>query len=90
VVTETLRLYSPAWLLSRRSTEPVTLGGHRLPAGASIMFSPYAVQPDPGLYAEADVFDPDRWLPERANEIPRPAFIPFGAGNRQCIGEGFA
>jgi len=90
VVTETLRLYSPAWLLSRRSTEPVTLGGHRLPAGASIMFSPYAVQRDPGLYAEADVFDPDRWLPERANEIPRPAFIPFGAGNRQCIGEGFA
>jgi cytochrome P450 len=90
VVTETLRLYSPAWLLSRRSTEPVTLGGHRLPAGASIMFSPYAVQRDPGLYAEADVFDPDRWLPERAKEIPRPAFIPFGAGSRQCIGEGFA
>jgi cytochrome P450 len=89
-LTETLRLYPPAWLTSRRATEPVTLGDRRLPAGASIMISPYSVHRDPSLYADADVFDPDRWLPERAKQIPRPAFIPFGAGSRQCIGEGFA
>jgi cytochrome P450 len=90
VITETLRLYPPAWLISRRAKEPVTLGGRHLPAGASIMFSPYSLQRDDRWYADAKAFDPDRWLPERAKEIPRPAFIPFGAGNRQCIGEGFA
>jgi pentalenene oxygenase len=90
LVTETLRLYPPAWLLSRRATVEVTLGSQVLPAGASILFSPYAVHRDPATFRDPDLFDPDRWLPERAKEIPRPAFIPFGAGNRQCLGEGFA
>jgi cytochrome P450 len=90
LITEALRVYPPAWLLTRRTNEPVTLGGFALPAGASVLFSPYAVHRDPTLYADPDVFDPDRWLPERAKDVPRPAFVPFGAGNRQCIGEGFA
>jgi cytochrome P450 len=90
VVTETLRLYPPAWLLSRRASVEVTLGGHVLPAKAPVLFSPYAVHRDPGLYPEPDLFDPDRWSPERARTVLRPAFIPFGAGARQCLGEGFA
>src|SRR5262245_37187237 len=90
LLTETLRLYPPAWLLSRRASVEVTLGGHVLPAGASIFYSPYSLHRDPDVYADPERFDPDRWLPERAHEIPRPAFIPFGAGARQCLGEGFA
>jgi len=90
LLTETLRLYPPAWLLSRRASVEVALGEHVLPPGASIFFSPYSLHRDPSVYADPDRFDPDRWLPERASEIPRPAFIPFGAGARQCLGEGFA
>jgi len=90
LVTETLRTYPAAWLLTRRTNEPVSLGDVVLPAGTDVLFSQYALHRDPALYADPDVFDPDRWLPERAARIPRPAFIPFGAGNRQCIGEGFA
>lgn len=90
MITETLRMHPPAWLLSRRTLAPVTLGGVDLPAGAMVIFSPYSVHRDPRTYGAADVFDPDRWLPERAEQIPRPAFIPFGAGTRQCIGEGYA
>lgn len=90
LLTETLRLYPPAWLLSRRAACEVTLGDHVLPPGASILFSPYALHRDPRTYPDPGVFDPDRWIPERAKSIPRPAFIPFGAGNRQCLGEGFA
>ncbi|HET8659568.1 MAG TPA: cytochrome P450 [Micromonosporaceae bacterium] len=90
LLTETLRMYPPAWLLSRRTTSEVNLGGHTLPAGASVFFSPYAMHRDPCVFAEPDVFDPDRWADERAKQVPRPAFVPFGAGSRQCIGEGFA
>ncbi len=90
VIAEALRLYPPGWLVSRRTNEPVTLGGLALPAGASVLFSPYSLHRDPGIYADPDSFDPDRWLPERAKDIPRPAYIPFGAGNRQCIGDEFA
>jgi cytochrome P450 len=90
LISETLRVYPPGWLLTRRAREAVTLGGVDLPTGASVMVSPFSVHRDPRLYAAADIFDPDRWLPEQAEEIPRPAFLPFGAGNRQCIGDGFA
>jgi cytochrome P450 len=90
VITETLRMFPPAWLNTRRAAEDVELGGLRLPKGTSIMFSPYSLQREERFFADPESFDPDRWLPERAKEIPRPAFIPFGAGNRQCIGEGFA
>ncbi len=90
VISETLRFRPPAWLLTRRTLRPVTLAGVPIGAGASIILSPYSLHRDPKLYAAADVFDPDRWLPGRADQIPRTGFIPFGAGNRQCIGEGFA
>jgi pentalenene oxygenase len=90
LVTEALRVYPPAWLITRRANEALTLGGTALPAGASILFSPYSLHRDPAFYPDPDHFDPDRWLPERAKDVPRPAFVPFGAGNRQCIGEGFA
>jgi pentalenene oxygenase len=90
VVSETLRLWPPAWLLSRRTAGEVTLGDHVLPPGAPVLFSPYAIHRDPRLFADPDEFDPDRWRADRARAIARPAFIPFGAGNRQCIGEGFA
>ncbi|WP_034594739.1 cytochrome P450 [Hamadaea tsunoensis] len=87
LITETLRLYPPAWLITRRTLGEVDLGEVRLPAGASVLFSPYAVHRDPTVYADPDVFDPDRWL---GPAVPRVSFIPFGAGNRQCVGEGFA
>jgi pentalenene oxygenase len=90
LLTETLRLYPPAWLLSRRTSREVTLGDHVLPPGASIFFSPYSVHRDPSTFPDPDRFDPDRWLPDRARDVPRPGFIPFGAGSRQCLGEGFA
>jgi cytochrome P450 len=89
VLNETLRLHGVT-LLMRRTVEPVTVGGIDLPAGAEVAFSLYALQVDPRTFADPGRFDPDRWLPERAAELPRHAFIPFGAGTRKCIGEGWA
>lgn len=36
------------------------------------------------------MFDPDRWLPDRAAPLARRAFLPFGTGARKCIGHLYA
>lgn len=90
VVRETLRLYPPPWLVSRQARRDVRLGAHRIPAGAQLLFSPYAIQRDPNCYPEAERFDPDRWLPGRITEQQRHAYLAFGTGPQNCIGEGLA
>ncbi|MEV7433942.1 cytochrome P450 [Streptomyces griseoviridis] len=87
VVTETLRLYPPAWMMTRVVREDAELGGVRFKGGSTIVLSPYLLHRRPDLYTDPDRFDPDRWLdgqPDRAT------YIPFGAGARKCIGDQFA
>jgi cytochrome P450 len=90
VITETLRLYSPVWILPRRALVDVELGGHLLPAGSRIFFSPYALNRDARLHRDPDRFDPDRWATDYSKSDVRATFFPFGQGIRNCIGEGFA
>ena len=91
VITETLRLYSPVWILPRQAAEDVELDGHRLAAKSRILFSPFALNRDPAVHREPDRFDPGRWASHeyRPGET-RQSFFPFGQGIRNCIGEGFA
>ncbi|MCP3805142.1 cytochrome P450 [Allokutzneria sp. A3M-2-11 16] len=88
VVTEALRLYPPAWLLARVTTSRTTLGGHVLPAGMNVIYSPYLIQRRPRQYPEPDRFDPDRWL-SAATGCPG-SFLTFGDGARKCAGDTFA
>ena len=90
VITETLRLYSPVWILPRRALVDVELGGHLLRAGSRIFFSPYALNRDARLHRDPDRFDPDRWATDYTKSDMRTTFFPFGQGIRNCIGEGFA
>ncbi|MBO0879606.1 MAG: cytochrome P450 [Mycobacterium sp.] len=90
VITEVLRLYPPGALMSRRALVDIDLGGHHIPAGAALFFCAYLLHRRPDLYSEPTRFDPDRWLPERAAELPHGAFMPFGAGAHICIGEQIA
>jgi cytochrome P450 len=90
VITEALRLYSPVWILPRKAVADVELGGARLRAGSRIMFSPYALNRDARLHPDPERFDPDRWADGAIPGDLRATFFPFGAGNRNCIGEGFA
>ncbi|MDX6338903.1 MAG: cyclooctat-9-en-7-ol 5-monooxygenase [Streptosporangiaceae bacterium] len=90
VITETLRLYSPVWILPRRALVDVELGGHLLRAGSRIFFSPYALNRDARLHRDPDRFDPDRWATDYSKSDMRATFFPFGQGIRNCIGEGFA
>ena len=90
VITEALRLYSPVWILPRRATADVELGGHLLPAGSRIVFSPYALNRDARIHRDPDQFDPGRWSADYTRTDMRATFFPFGQGIRNCIGEGFA
>jgi cytochrome P450 len=89
VLTETLRLYPPVWLLIRVLTAETTLAGKMLPADTILICSPYAIQRRGELYSDPERFDPDRWLSGPTNTLPRGAFIPFGGGTHRCIGDSF-
>jgi cytochrome P450 len=90
VLTETLRLHSPIWMLSRSTTDDVDMAGYRIPAGVDVLYSPYALNRDPELFPDPHRFDPDRWLPSRVTSAQRSGTFGFGGGRRQCIGANFA
>ena len=90
VFTETLRLYPPAWLMTRRAKAPHQIGNRTIPAGSFILISPYITHHDARYFPEPNAFQPQRWDDATAKTRNRFAFFPFGAGPRQCIGEGFA
>jgi hypothetical protein len=90
VIKEALRLYPPAWMTARVLIEETEIGGYSLPEGSALMFSPWVTHRDPHVFPNPETFDPDRWSPERAANIPKFAFFPFGAGPRACIGNHFA
>ncbi|CAL9588501.1 bifunctional albaflavenone monooxygenase/terpene synthase [Streptomyces sp. enrichment culture] len=90
VVVEAMRLRPAVWVLTRRAVAETELGGYRIPAGADIIYSPYAIQRDPKSYDDNLEFDPDRWLPERAKNVPKYAMRPFSVGNRKCPSDHFS
>ena len=83
---EVLRRYS-IWFLMRRADEDIEWQGRPIPAGTTLLFSPYALHHDPELYPDPDRIDPDRWLDD---SVPRNGFLPFSTGPRGCVGEAFA
>ena len=90
VIDEAMRLYPPAWGFSRQALGDDELGGYRLPRGWLAFLMPYVLHRHPAYWPDPDRFDPDRFLPERSADRPKFAYLPFGAGPRQCIGNQFA
>jgi cytochrome P450 len=90
VFEETLRLYPPAWLITRKALDRDELDGHAIPAGSLIIISPYAIHRRPDIWEQPDAFRPERFDPRRSGGWPRFAYIPFGGGPRLCIGQGLA
>jgi cytochrome P450 len=90
VIAETLRLYPPGWLLTRRAIEPDSIGDYALPAGTEVFISPWLVHRHPRFWSEPDRFDPQRFAASNQGQLNRFAYLPFGLGPRSCIGEAFA
>jgi cytochrome P450 len=94
VVDEVLRLYPPAWLITRRSLGPDTLGGVEIPGDALVIISPWLVHRHASVWTDPERFDPTRFLDEagqrRRDVVAGPGYLPFGAGPRLCIGRDMA
>ncbi|ELZ81932.1 cytochrome P450 [Haloferax elongans ATCC BAA-1513] len=88
VVSETLRLYPPTLAVTRQATEPVTLAGYDLPAGAQFLLPQWPVHRDERYWDEPTTFDPSRW--QEPESRPGYAYFPFSAGPRNCVGMHFA
>lgn len=98
IINETLRLYPPAPNFTRYCTHEHTIGTKQkliIPVGTSITINTYALHRRPDLWTRPDEFDYTRWLRDPKTglkpKLPHPfAFLPFAAGNRNCIGQNFA
>lgn len=87
VAKEAMRLRPVIYEVARRTTEPVTVGGFRVPAGTTIMPAIGVVQTDPAQHDDPETFRPERFLD--GSTSPR-NWLPFGGGVRRCLGAGFA
>lgn len=90
VVDEALRLYPPAWVISRRAAQADELAGVAVPAGTVAIISTWSLHRDPQLWKAPGEFVPERWEDTAEDHPPRWAYVPFGAGPRLCIGRDFA
>ncbi len=90
VLSEAMRLYPPAYVLTRVACEDAEIGGYQIPKGADMVLWLYHMHHDARWFPEPERFDPDRFSPERRKRLPPSAYVPFGAGTRTCIGKQFA
>jgi cytochrome P450 len=90
VVSEALRLYPPAYALSREAIKPTTIAGRALPKSGIAFISVWATHRRPDIFEDPSMFRPERWLDGLARRLPRGAYLPFAEGPRKCIGASFA
>jgi cytochrome P450 len=90
VLKESMRLFPPAPIVSRRSAIDIELAGKSIKAGTQIIIPIFAIHRHKRYWTDPDRFDPTRFTPENEARISRYHFMPFGAGPRICIGMAFA
>jgi cytochrome P450 len=90
VAEESMRLYPPAYVFSRTAAAEDRLGPYRMPKGAHIVISPYALHRRADYWPDPDAFRPERFAPQAVAERPKHAYLPFGGGPRICVGNAFA
>ncbi len=89
-VKEVLRLYPPAWVVTREPINDVTIAGVPVKKATPIIVNIYASHRNPAHFPDPLAFKPERWTPEFEKSLPKSAYLPFGNGPRICIGASFA
>jgi cytochrome P450 len=90
ILSESMRLYPPAWAVARLAIEDHELAGYPVAKGTGIAAASWVVHRDPRWYEDPEQFIPERWEGNLLKTIPRFAYFPFSFGPRQCIGNSFA
>jgi cytochrome P450 len=90
VLSESMRLYPPAWALQRTALNDSEIGGYVIPKGSQVLMSQYVMHHDARYFPDPERFDPERWTQTARDSRPQFSFFPFGGGLRRCIGDAFA
>ncbi|MFD1819433.1 Cytochrome P450 [Pseudarcicella hirudinis] len=90
VIQEVMRLYPPAWAVTREIVTDDNLADYKVSKGEAVMISTYALHRNPKYWKDPEVFNPENFSAEQVKERPGYAYLPFGGGPRLCIGNNFA
>lgn len=90
VIEEAMRLYPPAHTTARQAVADDRFGAIEMPAGTMVVVSPWIMHRHRLYWQNPDAFDPENFAPDKAAARRRYTYLPFGAGPRICIGQGFA
>jgi cytochrome P450 len=90
VVEESMRIYPPVPSMEREALADDSLGGRRVAKGSTVIISPWVVHRHLKLWENPGRFDPERFSPENSAARQRFSYLPFGGGQRICIGAAFA
>ena len=90
ILQETLRIRPSAWQLPRTAIEDDVIDGYHIPAGTNLIGLIYMCHYHPAEWDNPEVFDPERFQAEKPEKRHKFAYMPFGAGQRKCIGMDFA
>jgi cytochrome P450 len=90
VFQESMRIYPPFWFYNRTAREEDEINGYRIPAGAQMLIVPYATHRHPDFWKVPEAFRPERFEPSQVAGRPRNAYVPFGTGQRMCVGRHLA
>jgi cytochrome P450 len=90
VVSESMRLYPPAWVVGRLAIKDYKVRGYTIHSGSLVLLSQYVTHRDARFFPDPARFFPERWTPQARESRPQYSYFPFGGGARRCIGEGFA
>ncbi len=88
ILQESLRLFPPVWIISRKAVEDDEIGGYKIPAGSTVTLSSYTMHRHPEFWQQPEVFNPERF--SREEKADQSAYFPFGGGPRSCLGAHFA
>lgn len=90
IIKEAMRLYPPIPVISRTPIQADEVDGFRVAPGTVVSICPYVTHRDPKLWSNPEIFDPERFSPEKEKALQEFSYFPFSAGPRSCIGEHFA
>jgi cytochrome P450 len=90
VLTESMRLFPPAWAIGRMAQQDLVLAGYNVPKGSLVLMSQFVMHRDQRYFDDPERFQPERWDAQSRDTRPQFSYFPFGGGPRRCIGEGFA